>query len=131
MTISKILSAAVLCLLVASCGGAPQPGPAGAQGPAGPQGQKGDAGPPGPAGPAGLQGPAGPAGPASQARVIKLNCSTQTCMATCNVDEILVSAYCGPSRRAPNVLSENSVSCGIVASAADTPLVAVCLRYQP
>jgi len=130
MTPSRLISAVLLCLLVANCGGSPQQGAAGPAGPAGPQGPKGDPGAPGTPGPAGLQGPPGPPGQASQTRVIRLSCTTQTCTAGCNVDEVLVSAYCGPARHAPTVLSESSVSCGIVPSAADSPLVAVCVRTQ-
>ena len=120
----------LLCLCLAGCGGSPPQGPAGPAGPQGPAGAKGDAGPPGPPGAAGLQGPPGPPGPASQTRVIRMNCGVQTCTVSCNVDEVLVSAYCGPSRKAPTVLSESSVSCGIVPSAADSPLVAICVRVQ-
>lgn len=130
MTISRFLPIVFLCLVIAGCGGSPPQSPPGPSGPQGAPGPKGDAGPPGAPGPAGLQGPPGPPGTASQTRVIKMNCGTQTCTAACNVDEVLVAAYCGPSRRAPTVLSESSVSCGIVPSAADSPLVAVCVRAQ-
>jgi hypothetical protein len=50
---------------------------------------------------------------------------------TCNEDEVLVTAYCGPQRQPANVLTERSVSCGVVPSAASSPLVAVCLRAPP
>jgi hypothetical protein len=53
--------------VIANCGQAGPPGPAGlpgADGPPGPQGPPGSAGPPGPQGPSGPQGPAGPPGPA-------------------------------------------------------------------
>jgi hypothetical protein len=128
MRISGLLPAAVLSLLLASCGGSPPPATPGPPGPQGPQGAKGDVGPPGPPGPQGLTGPQGPPGQASQVRVIRMTCGVQSCSVACNIDEVLVSAYCGPTRRAATVLSENSVSCGIVPSAADSPLVAVCAR---
>jgi hypothetical protein len=128
MTISRLLPAALLSLLIASCGGSSPPATPGPPGPQGPQGPKGDAGPPGPPGPQGLPGPPGPPGPASQVRVIRMTCGVQSCSVACNIDEVLVVAYCGPTRRTPTVLSENSVSCGIVPSAADSPLVAVCAR---
>jgi len=130
MTARGFVPIVLLCLSLAGCGGSPPQGPAGPAGPQGPAGAKGDAGPPGPPGPAGLQGPPGPPGPASQTRVIRMNCGVQACTVSCNVDEVLVSAYCGPSRKTPTVLSESSVSCGIVPSAADSPLVAICVRAQ-
>jgi hypothetical protein len=130
MAIRKLLPSAsvLLCLVVAACGGSPPQGPPGPAGAQGPQGPKGDAGPPGPPGPTGLQGPPGPPGAASQTRVIRINCGAQSCSASCNVDEVLIAAYCGPARHAATVLGESSVSCGIVPSAADSPLVAICLR---
>ncbi|MFI5011238.1 MAG: hypothetical protein ACHQAY_02715 [Hyphomicrobiales bacterium] len=81
------------------------PGPAGAQGPTGPQGPpgaagaQGTAGSDGPQGPQGLQGPAGPKGdkgdpgPAASA----LRVLSDKASATCNADEIMVSAYCAPA----------------------------------
>jgi hypothetical protein len=42
------------------------------------------------------------------------------------VNEVLVTAYCGTARRAARFLTEKSVSCGVVPSPADSPLVAVC-----
>jgi hypothetical protein len=128
MIINRLLPAALLCLLIAGCGRSPPQAIPGPPGPQGSQGPKGDPGPPGPPGPQGLQGPSGPPGPASEVRVVRMNCGVQSCSVTCNVDEVLVSAYCGPSRRTPTFLSETSVSCGIVPSAADSPLVAVCAR---
>jgi Collagen triple helix repeat (20 copies) len=120
---------AILLISVASCS-QPAPGPKGdpgAQGPPGPQGMQGPVGPPGPQG---LQGPQGAPGVSSQTRVIRVNCGVQSCTATCNVDEVLVAAYCGPARHPATVLGESSVSCGIVPSAADSPLVAICVRTQ-
>jgi hypothetical protein len=60
--------------------------------------------------------------------VLRQNCATTTCTVTCEEDEVLVTAYCGPQRQPANVLTERSVSCGVVPSAASSPLVAVCLR---
>jgi hypothetical protein len=64
-------------------------------------------------------------------RILRENCATTTCSVTCNEDEVLVSAYCGPKRNPPNILTERSVSCGVVPSAASSPLVAVCLGAMP
>ena len=122
--------AAILLLSVASCGQQPAQGPKGDPGPQGPAGPQGMQGPVGPPGPQGLQGPQGPAGVSSQTRVIRVNCGVQSCTAACNVDEVLVAAYCGPARHPATVLGESSVSCGIVPSAADSPLVAICVRTQ-
>ena len=129
MTLLRPITAVLLLTLVGCSGSAP-PGPKGDTGPQGPPGPQGLQGPPGPPGPQGLQGQAGAPGASSQTRVIRMNCGVQACTATCNVDEILVAAYCGPSRHPATVLGETSVSCGIVPSAAESPLVAICLRAQ-
>jgi hypothetical protein len=113
MRAAHVLSLIAMALFTASC--SREPGP------------KGDAGPPGPPGP---PGPQGPPGPASQTRVIRVNCLQQSCQATCNVDEVLVTAYCGPTRRPAMFLSEVAASCGVAPSAAANPLVAVCVRFQ-
>jgi hypothetical protein len=130
MNFTRSLIATVLVLSLVSCDRTPAQGPKGDTGPTGPAGPQGAAGPPGPPGPQGLQGPPGPAGASSQTRIIRVNCAVSACTATCNVDEFLLVAYCGPSRHAATVLGENSVSCGIVPSAADSPLVAVCVRTE-
>jgi hypothetical protein len=100
-----------LCL--ASCGQGPQ-GSKGEAGVAGPPGEKGEPGPPGPAAPRGEKGepsPAGPAGPAGSAsentvRAVRINCGTAACTLTCNQDEVLVTAYCGPRRSAVTLVNE-------------------------
>jgi hypothetical protein len=61
-------------------------------------------------------------------RVVRVSCDQTTCTATCEEEEVLVSAYCGTQRNPANVLTERSVSCGVVPSAANSPLVAVCVR---
>jgi hypothetical protein len=125
-----ILALTLLTLSVGGCGqdGA---GPKGDNGPPGPPGARGEAGPQGPAGlqgPAGPQGPAGQRGPASETRILRVNCSTETCQVACEMSEVMVTAYCGPSRHSASFLSENSASCGLTPSNADSPLVAVCVR---
>lgn len=111
---------------LAGCGKGPQ----GDAGPAGPQGPKGDAGPAGPVGPVGPAGPAGPqgqAGPASPSiRVIKSDCGAG-CTVQCQDNEVLVTAYCGPTRNQAQFLGERGASCGADATAANGPLVAVCV----
>jgi hypothetical protein len=111
---------------LAGCGKGPQ----GDQGPAGPQGPKGDAGPVGPAGPPGPTGPAGPQGqagpPSPSIRVVKSDC-TSGCTVQCQDSEVLVTAYCGPTRNQAQLLGERAASCGPENSPANTPLVAVCV----
>jgi hypothetical protein len=123
-----IIAAVALAALLASCG-QPAPGPQGPKGDAGPKGDTGSQGPGGPAGPQGLQGIPGPAGAASEFRLVRAPCtSTLVCTATCRDDEIVVIAYCGTKRAAPNYLTERSVSCGINPDTTGGPLVAVCAK---
>jgi Collagen triple helix repeat (20 copies) len=111
---------------LAACGKGPQ----GDTGPAGPQGPKGDVGAVGPAGPAGSAGPAGPQGPAGppspSVRVVKSDC-VSGCTVQCQENEVLVTAYCGPTRNAAQMLGERGASCGPTASPANAPLIAVCV----
>jgi len=125
MTISRLLAAATLCAFLASCG-QPPPGPAGPRGPAGPAGSQGERGPAGPPGPPGPQGAQGQAGPAANVRVVRADCATTTCLAQCDVNEVLVTAYCGPNRKQATFLTERSASCGVVPNSSNSPLVAVC-----
>ena len=62
------------------------------------QGEKGDAGPPGPQGAKGDRGPAGPPGPSGAMHVVRANCDAANCTAQCGDDEVLLIAYCGPTR---------------------------------
>jgi hypothetical protein len=119
----------VLALLVAlsGCfeGNKGDPGPAGPAGAKGDPGQPGNAGPVGPAGPPGPQGEQGP--PSPTLRIVRMNClQNAACTAGCRGDEVLVTAYCGPSRAAPTYNSERQAICGINADAANTPLVIIC-----
>jgi hypothetical protein len=110
---------------LASCGQAFQ-GPKGDSGPPGPNGEAGPQGPPGPAGPAGAAGSAG----ASAVRAIRTNCDTTSCAAQCNDDEVLLIAYCGPTRNAAVFANERSASCRL-RNAANNPLVVVCAKASP
>lgn len=125
-----ILLAVAVSLAVASCG-KPEKGDQGPAGPAGSQGEKGERGDAGPIGPQGPQGARGAPGPASLIRVVKADCSKLACTVTCNQDEVLVSAYCGPQRSAATFLTENSVNCGVVPDPTKSPLVAVCVGASP
>jgi hypothetical protein len=129
MTILKLLAAMTVCASIAACG-KPQPGPKGDPGPAGPAGPKGETGAAGAPGPAGPQGPPGQPGPASAVRILRVSCATTTCIAECESNEVLVTAYCGPTRNAANFLTERSASCGVMPSPSNTPLVAVCAAAQ-
>jgi hypothetical protein len=103
-------------------------GDQGATGPAGARGDPGQRGVTGPAGPAGPPGPQGEQGPPSPTlRVVRVNCKHNgACTGGCGGDEVLVTAYCGPSRTAPTYTSERQATCRINALAANTPLVAIC-----
>jgi hypothetical protein len=105
-------------------------GAQGDTGPAGPQGPKGDAGPAGPIGPPGPPGPQGPQGdagpPSPSVRVVKSDC-VSGCTIQCQDNEVLVTAYCGPTRNPAQFLGEKGASCGPAASPANAPLVAVCV----
>jgi hypothetical protein len=128
---SHLIIPVLLLALLAGCGKGPK-GDAGPAGPAGAKGEPGPGGPPGPVGPPGPPGPQGEAGPPSPSiRVIRLNCISGTCMASCRGDEVLVSAYCGPARNPATFIGERQVSCGVEASAANAPLLAVCVKAPP
>src|SRR5271155_5561501 len=126
MRSGHLLVVAALMLALAGCG-QPQKGDPGPQGPAGPKGDPGAQGATGPVGPPGPQGPAGPQGPPSPTiRVVRSDCLAGYCSVTCRGDEVLVTAYCGPSRSPATFLGERQAACGIDATVANKPLVAVC-----
>jgi hypothetical protein len=56
---------------------------------------------------------------------------TGYCSATCRGDEILITAYCGPSRNPATLLGERGASCGGEAPTANAPLVAACVQAPP
>jgi hypothetical protein len=64
--------------------------------------------------------------PSPSIRVIRSDC-VSGCSVQCQDNEILVTAYCGATRNQAQFLSERGASCGPVPSAANTPLVAVCV----
>jgi hypothetical protein len=67
--------------------------------------------------------------PVRQARVS--GSSDQTafpgCSVQCQDNEVLITAYCGPTRNQAQFVGERGASCGPVPSAANTPLVAICV----
>jgi hypothetical protein len=126
LALTAVLLAAACGL--AACGKGPQgdAGPAGPKGDVGAAGPAGPAGPPGPVGAQGPAGPQGPVGPAGGVRVVKSDC-TSGCTVQCKDNEVLVTAYCGPTRNAAQFLGERGASCGPEASPANAPLIAVCV----
>ena len=117
----------LLLLGLAGCGQG-QKGDPGSNGLPGPTGDTGAAGPPGPVGPPGPPGPQGQQGaPSPTVRVVRKDCLTGNCEASCNGNETLVSAYCGAGRNLPTFVGERGITCGIEANAANTPLVAICV----
>jgi Collagen triple helix repeat (20 copies) len=127
MRAGHLVLVGLLLVGLAGCGQG-QKGDPGLPGPAGPKGDAGAAGPPGPIGPPGPPGPQGVQGPPSPTmRIIRRDClSSGDCAVSCRGDEVLVSAYCGPSRRQPTFVGERQASCGVEATTANAPLVAVC-----
>jgi hypothetical protein len=126
----ELLFLAAISLCVVSCDQFTGPaGEVGMPGPQGPRGGSGSPGPPGSPGPQGLPGASGQRGPSSL-RIVRLNCSLGACESSCELDEVLMTAYCGVSRKPPTFLSERSVSCGAVPNSLDSPLVVVCVRPQ-
>ena len=65
-------------------------------------------------------------GPASSIRILRKDCIAATCVAECASNEMMVTAYCGPSRAQANFLTERSASCGVIPNATNSPLVMVC-----
>jgi hypothetical protein len=124
---ARCLMGAALLLLLCSCDSG-EKGDPGAAGPAGAKGEQGAQGIQGPVGPTGPPGPQGERGPPSPTiRVVRTEClSNATCTAGCRGDEILVIAYCGPSRSVPTYPSERQASCGLNSEHANSPVVAVC-----
>jgi hypothetical protein len=93
------------------------------------------AGPPGergPAGPAGPPGPRGAAGSESSIRIVRADCGAGSCVAECDDDEILLSAYCSPNRPvAAYFPSEHSASCRLgAARGGHFEVVAACVRAK-
>jgi hypothetical protein len=134
MPVDRFFMTTALVTLVLSLAACGEKGPKGDAGPPGPPGAPGSTGPQGPAGSQGPPGPAGPTGspgPASQTRILRVDCTTQSCQTQCEMGEVLVTAYCGPARRPATFLSENSVSCGLTPSNAVSPLIAVCVSAAP
>lgn len=121
-----------LAIGLANCGKGPKgdPGPPGSAGPKGDRGPTGPAGPEGPAGPSGPQGLQGP--PSPTIRVVRASCLTSgNCAIGCRENEVLVMAYCGPTRNPATFVGERQATCGVEATTANAPAVAVCVAAPP
>jgi hypothetical protein len=78
------------------------------------------------AGPArSARGALGP--PGAPVRVVQSSCTSASCAAECRNDEVLLIAYCGPTRNPAVYPGERSASCR-VRGGANSPLVAVCAK---
>ena len=90
----------------------------------GSKGPVGDQGPPGPKGP---PGDAGPPSTTSGIRIVRSNCDETTCRVQCGDNEMLLTAYCGPSRNTAIIPTERAATCRSPVPA-NNPLVAVCAQ---
>jgi hypothetical protein len=128
MRAAHLVLTVVLLAGLSGCGKGPQ-GDTGPAGPPGPKGDPGALGPMGPPGPPGAQGPQGAQGPPSPSvRVVRSDCLSGGCTITCHDNEVLVTAYCGPTRNPAKYLAERGASCGPDVSPSNAPLVAVCVE---
>lgn len=119
----------VLALALGACG-KPTAGPKGDAGPPGPAGAQGEPGPAGPQGPPGPPGPGPAAGSTASAgmHVVRTTCNAASCVAECEADEIVISAWCGAARNATNFPTEKSATCRGGRGPANNPLIAVCVK---
>jgi hypothetical protein len=132
MRIGHLVLVVALTASLTACGQGPKGDP-GPQGPPGPKGDPGARGPAGPAGPAGPPGPQGLQGPPSPTvRVVRSPCLTSgNCAIGCRENEVLVMAYCGPARNPATFVGERQATCGVEATTANAPAVAVCVEAPP
>jgi hypothetical protein len=132
MRAGHLILGLILAAGLANCGQSAKgdPGPAGPAGAKGDPGTRGPTGPEGPAGPPGPQGQQGP--PSPTVRVVRSSCLTSgDCPVGCRENEVLVTAYCGPTRHAATFISERQASCGVEATTVNAPAVAVCVQGPP
>jgi hypothetical protein len=129
MNISSWVVVGALAFALGACG-KPTEGPkgdAGPPGPAGAQGEPGPAGPPGSPGPPGAPAPA-PANAGGGVHVVRATCNVASCVAECEADEIVVSAWCGAARNTTNFPTERSATCRGGRGPGNNPLIAVCVK---
>jgi hypothetical protein len=124
-----------LAIILTACS-QPAQGPQGQPGPAGPPGVQGEQGPAGPPGPAGPAGPAGAATTAVQGgavhgggiRIVRTTCSAASCVAECEANEVVISAWCGVARNPTNFPTERTATCRGGRGPGNNPLIAVCAK---
>jgi hypothetical protein len=129
MRISSWVVVGALALALGACG-KPTEGPQGDAGPPGPAGAQGEPGPPGPAGPPGPPGQsaAGAANAGGGVHVVRTTCTAASCVAECEADEIVISAWCGVARNTTNFPTERSATCRGGRGPGNNPLIAVCAK---
>jgi hypothetical protein len=59
---------------------------------------------------------------------MRVNCLWESCQVSCEVGEVLVTAYCDARRKPAVFLGEKAASCGARPNASDSPLAAVGVR---
>jgi hypothetical protein len=65
-------------------------------------------------------------------RVVRSTCLTSgNCAIGCRENEVLVMAYCGPARNPATFVGERQATCGVEATTANAPAVAVCVEAPP
>ena len=116
-----LLSVIAMTALLASCEGPPGPkgdkgaqgeqGQPGPQGPAGDAGQAGVKGDPGARGQPGEPGPVGPPGPQGPVGTTLRVVEGAARRASCDVDEVLLSAYCSGRSQANLRIQANGAEC--------------------
>jgi hypothetical protein len=128
----RLVLVVALTASLTACGQGPKgdPGPQGSPGPKGDPGARGSVGPMGPAGATGPQGLQGP--PSPTVRVVRSSCLISgNCGIGCRENEVLVMAYCGPARNPATFVGERQATCGVEATTANAPAVAVCVEAPP
>lgn len=121
---ARILGLAIL-LTLAACS-QPAPGPKGDAGPQGPPGPQGEAGLPGPAGPPGA--PAAAAAASGGVHVVRTTCNQASCVAECDADEVMITAWCGVARNPTNFPSERAATCRGGRGPGNNPLIGICAK---
>ena len=114
-----------LAMTLTACG-KPAEGPKGDAGPMGPPGPQGEPGPQGPPGPAGTA--AATAGQGGGIHVVRATCSATSCVAQCEADEIVISAWCGAARNPTSFPTETSATCRGGRGPGNNPLIAICAK---
>jgi hypothetical protein len=134
MRIGLPILISAVAVTFAACG-QPTQGPKGDPGPAGPPGAQGERGERGEQGPPGQPGPPGAAGASAPTpaqggvvRIIRTTCTNAGCVAECEADEVVISAWCGVARNPANFMTERSATCRGGRGPGNNPFIAVCAK---